>query len=606
MLGIRITDPSRLPTPSDVNRRKSTAVERRRGRVAVVGSLCAAVTIAQLVAATLPSASAGVGAAGGAAGSGSVRLADIPGAATYEPGEPNLSWDRQVNLGFDDSLGAVDDAGGVVWSVGRANPANDGNSDAVILRADEDGQILDRLDQGSEQVDAAVGVDAGPWGAVVAGSTSGVFPGSGATSGGGVKGWLQLLDPEGSVVWTTQFGDAHVSYTRGVAVLGAKVFVVGTSYPNGQDAELQVWSFSLDNGALLRERHFGTPGDDALGGVVAAAGQVVVGGSVQGELVEGTGAGERDAVLLALEPGDLSTRWARQFGTAGDDTAIALAEREGAVYWAGALGREDDADYFTPSIGGVGAVRADGTPLWRARLGTSGSIVRTVTATSEGIVLAGGAHPGDLGAETPSHGGEDAFLQGRAFTGEVLWTGVYGGPDFDHFMGLSATEDRLLVSGVTHGGMFGRRQGPAAVLARFDVPHLIRPDLAVRSRRGAFVGDNGSAPTVRLAVRPGRQLTTTLRLQDDGLLHDRLGLRSCAGNKQVRIAIVRGNRDVSASTRAGSYRTPRLPPGRSQRLELRIRAGADARGTYLCPLRTWSASDARKVDRIVLRVVAGR
>jgi hypothetical protein len=585
MLGIRTTDSWRASRPRRASQVKPA--ERLCGRAGIAACLGAAVAATLLAAAGSTSASA-----------------DASG--TYEPGEPSLSWNRQVHLGFDDSLAAVDDADGVVWSVGRANPANDGNSDAVILRADEDGQILDRLNQGSDQVDAAVGVDAGPWGAVVTGTTSGIFPGGGATSGGGMKGWVQLLNPEGSVVWTTQFGDAHVSETRGVAVLGDQVFVVGTSYPDGQDAELQVWSFSLEAGALVHERHFGTPGDDALGGVVVVGDQVVIGGSVRGDLVAGAGAGEQDAVLLALEPADLSTRWARQFGTAGDDTAIALAERDGIVYWAGALGREDDANYFTPSIGGVGAVRADGTSLWRQRLGASGSIVRSVAATSEGIVLAGGVHPGELGAETPSHGGEDAFLQGRAFTGEVLWTEVYGGPDYDHFMGLSATDDRLLVSGVTYNGMFGRRHGPSSVLARFDVPHLIRPDLAVRSAGGAFVGDNGSALGVRLTVRPGRQLTTTLRLQDDGLLHDRLALRSCSGNKHLRLTVLRDGRDVSPSTRAGIYRTPRLAPGSSQRLQLKIRAGAGARGSYACSLRARSTSDTRKADRIVLRVVVRR
>jgi hypothetical protein len=565
-------------------------ITRQRVRMAVAGSLGAAVAIA-LLAAAVPT---------------SAQLVDRRGgAATYEPGEPDLSWNDQIQLGYDDSLAAVDDADGVVWSVGRGNPVNDGNSEAVILRTDEAGRLIGRLDQGSGQADAALAVDAGAWGAVVAGHTGGIFPGSGATSAGGEKGWLQLLDPDGSVVWTTQFGDAYVSYIRGVAVLGDQVFVVGSSYPTGWDAELQVWSFSLDNGDLLGERHFGTPGNDSLTSVVVSDGQLVVGGSVQGELVAGAAAGEQDAVLLALET-DLSTRWVRQFGTAGDDSVLALAERHGTLYWAGTLGREDDADYFTPSIGGVGAVRADGTPLWKSRLGSTGSDVRAVAATSEGIVLAGSAYPGDLGAETAAFGSEDAFLQGRAFTGEVLWTEVYGGPSFDVFMGLSATDDRLLVSGVTYEGMFGRRHSGRAVLARFDVPQLIRPDLAVRSARGAYVGDNGSARTARFTMRPGRQLTTTLRLQDDGLLHDRLGLRTCSGTTKLRLRVLRDGRDVSASTRAGTFRTPRLSPGRSQQLALKIRAGAHAHGTYTCSLSTRSASDARKVDRLELRVVVRR
>jgi hypothetical protein len=527
--------------------------------------------------------------------------------ATYEPGEPALSWEHQIDLGFDDSLSAIDEESGVVWSVGRANPVNDGHSDVVVLRSDGEGRILDRIEQGSDQLDYAAGVDAGPWGAVVAGSTGGAFPGTGSTNFGGLQGWVQLLDPEGRVVWTTQFGDAHVNYITGGAVLGDKVFVVGYSYPTGEDADLQVWAFSLDTGAPLEERHFGTPADDTLRSVVAVDGLLIVGGSTQGELVETARLGETDAILLALEPDDLSTRWARQFGTVGGDTVGTLAERDGTVYWAGALGNEDDANSFTPSVGGVGAVAADGTLLWRHRLGKTGSFVRTIAATSEGIVLGGGVRPGDLGAETASYGGQDAFLQGRAFTGEVLWPEVYGGRDYDDFLGLAVTGDRLLVAGVTYDGMFGsQNEEPVSVLARFDVPHLLRPDLAVRSPRGTYVGDNGSTRAVRLTVRPGGQRTTTLRLQDDGLLRDRLGLRSCSAGKQIRLRLLRGDRDVTASTRADTYRTPRLAPGRSQHLELRIRAGSDARGSHTCTLRARSASDARKVDRIELRIVVRR
>lgn len=338
---------------------------------------------------------------------------------------------------------------------------------------------------------------------------------------------------------------------------------------------------------------------------------MVLGGYTRGEVVPGERVrGMYDVVLMALDPQDLSTTWAHQLGTPGADWLTTLTVHGETLYWGASFG-DPDGYPFAPEIGVLAAWSLDGSERWRTHLGPGNAPIGDLVVTSEGLVLSGQVYAGQLGTEVAGFG-NDTYLQGRSFTGEELWTEVYGTSDVDGFRGIATEgDDRLYAVGYTGGRMFGEAQGSPwdAVLVALDVPHVQRPDLSLRvARGGEFVGDNRygvKRRPVRFNVRRGGQRDLVVRIEDDGLLADRQVLRSCsgAGGGGLRLTFRDGRRDVTRSTSKGNFRTRMLRPGGAHRLGIHVDAARARPGTYSCSLVSRSGARRHEADRLDLRIV---
>ncbi|WP_017936673.1 hypothetical protein [Nocardioides sp. Iso805N] len=534
-----------------------------------------------------------------------VLLVTVPlsASATDRYGSPQsygLTWGIQSDIGFGGNLTAVDVSDGVVWSVGEGSPRNDGHSDVVVQRSSVTGQDLGHITEGSQSGDTARGVDAGPWGAVVAGTTGGVFPGSGAEPTSGEHGWVQLLAPDGSVSWTTQFGRGPVSYVDGVAVHGNTVAVVGESFAGGGPQDIAVSTFSLATGTLLASRTFGSPALDMARAVTFLGDEMIVGGLTDGAMGATPSAGDEDAVIVALDPTTLSTRWTTQIGTAATDSVAALTTRDGIIYWGGVMGEE----VSSASDGVVGAISSGGKPLWQAEVGQHGGNVRSITTTSRGVILGGEVNDGTTSST-------DAYVEGRGFDGAPQWHLTFGAAGFDAAEGVAASDDRVYFAGTTYDGMFAAvDKGSDALLGALDVANVLRPDLAIdasshASRRpsaGPSYRKLVAPAATKLVVRRGSASSATIRLRNDGLVGDSLALQGCK-RPHLKMTWQFGHRVVSAAVRSGTYRTPILAAGSAQTLRWRIRADKRARGTITCALTARSTHDARVVESRTVKIV---
>ncbi|MDX6277971.1 MAG: hypothetical protein QOJ72_2099, partial [Nocardioidaceae bacterium] len=262
-----------------------------------------------------------------------------PAQAVYEPGEPDVSWGVQVPNDENESYNDVGVSGDVVWVAGT-HAVNGDLLHPMLARYDLDGHLLDRKvypDGGGWNVTNIV-LDAGDWGAVVAGGADG-------------KTFLTRYQPDGTEVWSTDLAGVD-GYTTPTAVTVDGDTIVTGSTVGGQFGNWRVDSFDLTTGAHRLSRTM--DGTGTLGSLVSAGGEIVVGGVAIGEMVPGEavgGEGSYDAVLMALDPADLSTKWAHQFGTEGDDWVASLAVSGDTVYWGGNLGNDDDNPY-SEAIGG--------------------------------------------------------------------------------------------------------------------------------------------------------------------------------------------------------------------------------------------------------------
>ena len=133
----------------------------------------------------------------------------------------------------------------------------------------------------------------------VAGTTYGAI-GATASNTGGSDVFVAKFDPQGTLLWSVQFGTDDEDFIEGLSIDGknGSLYVVGStkgSMPRGPDqvydnknkggVDAFVAKISTDNGTLRWVRQFGTPDDDHAYGVVADGyGMIYVVGSTKGTI----------------------------------------------------------------------------------------------------------------------------------------------------------------------------------------------------------------------------------------------------------------------------------------------------------------------------------
>ena len=378
-----------------------------------------------------------------------------------------LRWTRQIGTTASDvGFGVATDASGNVYVTGYTRGAlegtNSGDADAFLRAYDPNGTELWTRQFGTSAFDQATGVAIDANGNVfVAGYTFGDLEG---TSAGFEDAFLRAYDPNGTELWTRQFGTSSGDYAYGVATdTNGNVYVTG--YTRGDldgtgEGEYDAFLRAYDpNGNEVWTRQFGTTGNDiAQALAIDANGNVCVTGYTRGDLA-GANAGNVDAFLRAYDPNGNEV-WTRQFGTTGNDIAQALAiDANGNVYVTGFTNGGLESTNAGSNDAFLRAYDPSGTELWTRQFGTTASDVGLGVATdANGHLYVTGQTSGNL--EATNSGGIDAFLRAYDPNGTELWTRQFGTTTFDRASSVATdTSGHVYVTGITDGALEGTSSG---------------------------------------------------------------------------------------------------------------------------------------------------
>jgi len=325
---------------------------------------------------------------------------------------------------------------------------------------------------GSSSWDFAYGAATdGAGGVYVTGVTFGSVSGS---SAGGDDAWLGRVDGAGNQVWLRQLGTSGADLARGAAPDGVGgVFVSGVTEGSlgGPSAGLNdAWLARYDAaGTRVWIRQFGSAGQDWAEAVAPdGAGGVFVSGYTGGSL-GGTNAGLND-IWLARFDGAGNQTWIRQLGSNGEDWTEAVApDGAGGVYVSGV------------TYGSLGGANAGQNDAWLARYGSAGDVLwirqfgsnsadlaRGAAADGAGGVYVCGVTYGSVGG--PNAGSDDAWLVRYDDAGDQTWARQFGSTGGD--LAYDAAPDGtggVYVSGYTNGSLGGPNAGDFdAFISRFD------------------------------------------------------------------------------------------------------------------------------------------
>lgn len=352
-----------------------------------------------------------------------------------------------------------------------AAPSLSASASVVVERAPT-GELAWRRQLGSPVKDRATSVAHGEGelgsGIYVGGWSAGDLAGP---TQGGVDGLVVRLDRFGNRVWTRAIATTGDDRVLGVAVspdaqwIAAVGTTTGTLAPGGGGGEDAFVRVLTSRGTTVWTRQFGTGGDDgALAVAYAPDGDLVVVGYASGSLAGQPHAGLEDLFVTRLAPADGAPRWTRQLGTSANDGASAVAVA--ADGWIAVAGESSGA-FAGPAVGSGDAfvlrLEANGNEAWRRVIGTSASDFGTgVAVAPDGGVLLAGYTFGAVGG--PNAGASDAYLVRFEPDGGETWRRQWGGFGFDALVGVVV--DRLgqvTVAARTDGPLAGPHAGGSDV-----------------------------------------------------------------------------------------------------------------------------------------------
>ncbi len=353
------------------------------------------------------------------------------------------------------------DADGSTFVVGSTfgspdGSTNAGGSDALVAKYDASGRLLWTRLIGLDDLDQAQAVASdGSGGAFVAGWVSPI-PNS-------PRGLLARFDANGNQLWSlslgvdvTQIRSVHVDINGDVLVAGSTLGdLFGTSGALMRNAFVAKYSAG---GALRWGRMLSETGSGSAGGVASdASGHVIVTGYHFSALDGNVALGGADMVVLKFDS-DGNRLWTRQLGTAEDDIASTVAvDADGRIYVGG---RSAGVMAGSANAGLLDAVLVhldpDGSTRWIRQFGSAGDdFIWSVAVDGTGRTVVAGWAGGALPGQTHL-GGVDAFTGVYAADGSLSWLRQWGTTADDYAYGMTLGAGGQVVSaGYTSGALDG-------------------------------------------------------------------------------------------------------------------------------------------------------
>ena len=279
---------------------------------------------------------------------------------------------------------------------------------AIIVQYGNDGNIvwMKSFGGGGERFSSITAISGG---LVAAGNSAATSFGKGDWAGISGKGKTDAIivkfDDNGNVMWKKNFGGADNDEFYSVTAVSDGIVAVGGSengssgdwegiQQNGREDAIIV-KFD-NNGSVMWKKRFGCAGNDRFYSVIAASDGVVAAGySVDlntGDWAGVAGKGGQDAILVKFDNAG-NVVWKKHLGGSGGEVYHSVTTVSGGFVAAGSSYTIDGSGDLAGLNGIRGALLVgydnNGNVLWKKRFGVPNDVFYSVTATS-GIIVAAG------------------------------------------------------------------------------------------------------------------------------------------------------------------------------------------------------------------------
>ncbi len=357
---------------------------------------------------------------------------------------------------------------------------NQGGNDMLIMKLDNNGDLMWVQTFGSSYYDDATAViEVSDGGYVVAGS-AGALDGDVDDHAGGLDVWVIKLNTEGHLEWNKTYGGTSDDFAQSIQETNEGKFIVA-GYTKSTDGDIahnhgseDAWLLEINElGELEWEKTFGgTSNERARSVLVTKDGGYVLGGytaSLDGDVSNNNG-GYDFWILKVASDGALL--WEETYGGTGNDYAYATCLTvDGGYAMAGTTySSNGDVVEYKGGLNDAWIIKLNenGEMDWsQAYGGTSGDVFHAVTqAADDGFVMAGysNSSDGDVGE---NNGALDGWVLKSNSNGDLVWSQVIGGSSDDTLFAIDAcSEGGVIVGGSVRssGGILGDKIGHIDIL----------------------------------------------------------------------------------------------------------------------------------------------
>lgn len=257
----------------------------------------------------------------------------------------NTVWSAQIGTsGMEQGRGVATDNSGNAYISGHTEGSfpgatNAGGWDAFVSKYDASGTPLWTSQLGSSGIDESYGVATDSLGNVyIAGRTNGSL----GTGIGGFDAYLSKFSPAGTLLWTKQVGtggtesgnNVVVDNANNVYLTGFTTGVIGASSVGGIDGFVTKFDGA---GTVQWTSQIGSSGNDFPQALASdGLGNIYITGQTDGQFVGATSAGSRDGFVGKIDSSSGTLQWVSQFGGSNSDFGYDVsADSLGNLYVAG-------------------------------------------------------------------------------------------------------------------------------------------------------------------------------------------------------------------------------------------------------------------------------
>jgi hypothetical protein len=308
----------------------------------------------------------------------------------------------------------------------------------------------------------------------------------GVTGNGSADAIIVKYDNDGNVVWKKNFGGSGVDHYESVTAVSDGLIAVGKSSAFGGGDWTGIIGKGLDdaiivkydnNGNVVWKKSLGGSGYDCYNSVTALSDGIVAAGS-------GRSSGSGGAALIVKYDNSGNVIWEKNFGGTGGDYFKSITVVSGGIV---AVGHSNPNTFNTgdwKGISGKGLLDSfivkfdnNGNVVWKKNFGGSGSdAYDSVTAVSNGIVAVGWSDVFGKGdwSGVSGKGSTDAIIVKYDNNGNVVWKKNFGGGDIDCFMSVTTVSDGIVAVGASDAFGKGDWSGVAgkgitdAIIVKYD------------------------------------------------------------------------------------------------------------------------------------------
>jgi len=359
---------------------------------------------------------------------------------------PQIEWIDQFGTSYGDTAeDIVVNSDGDIYISGYTSgvlpeqTGIDGLAKACVRKYSPDGTVLWTNQFVTRSVALEISLDSSG-NVYVAGNTAGAFPDQ--TNDGYTDGFVRKYSPEGTVLMTLQFGaSSYVSLDAFSLDSSGNIYVAGNTvgaFPDQTNEGLNdafVRKYSPE-GTILWTDQFGSSYIDKINGISIDSSGVYICGHTMGTLPGQTTGDGWDGFMRKYSPnGDVL--WTQQSGVIGQDEYEGISvDSSGDIYVTGWRSGAFVSKYST-----------EGNLLWDDSTIVYSSWGRKIHTDFSGIYVTGitsETFPGQTNA-----GNTDFYVQKYSPDGIVLWTIQFGTPYHDIVNGISVGSSGIYVTGYT-------------------------------------------------------------------------------------------------------------------------------------------------------------